>query len=438
MSTSFRFDKMIPQLLFVTGGGSSEAIVDRIRKSKYDANFSEIFLSGVHIDASILKELSEVLQEGEWEGIHMGQCSGLVHSLIEYACPHVHKLSLLCDFRRMDVAWCQSLSRGLQNSHCKITKLMLRVQLSHGLAIALCEGLSAKHCSLEELVLPISDSSLKSMLLLSTALRQCQSLKRLKLNRHDLVWTMDPCQIVTLMRALEDHESLRELSIQGSSCNEAGIRAISEYVIKGLEKLDLSNHRFGGDRLFGMDQLTSALQHAGSRRLRYLSLSGHRLMEADMMGLAKSLEVNSTIEELALTNCHLSDSAIQAFAKSIPQLKRLKYLWLHDNPFDQNGAHALLESLKQNWQLEQLIIPRGRGSAMDDLQRKIEFQLVLNRAGRRLLRASNVPLSLWPQVLVRADKARRDHYFAATKGTHVDAIFHLLQGPVLLDRRASS
>jgi hypothetical protein len=426
---------MIPQLLFVTGGGDSQAIVTRIQKSKHDAHFTEIFLSGIHVDQPILEALFDILEHGKWEGIHMGQCTGMVHNLIEHSCSRVQKLSLLCDFCRMEPSWCQSLSRGLQDQSCRLTKLMLRVQLSHDLAIALYEGLSVHHSSLEELVLPISDSSLKSIVLLSTALRQCRSLKKLRLNRHDLVWTMDAFQIVTLMKALEGHESLQDLSIQGSSCNEAGIQVISECVVKGLEKLDLSNHRFGGDRLCGMEHLTASLKN-NNNRLKFLSLSGHRLTETDISGLAASLE-HCQLEELCLTNCHLSDQSIVIFAKMLPKMKHLKYLWLHDNPFGQVGASALLASLERNCELEHLILPRGRGSVMDGLQRQIEFYLVLNRAGRRLLRATNnrpVPLALWPKVLDRAGKARRDYYFAASKGIHVDAIFHLLQGPVLFGR----
>ena len=157
----------------------------------------------------------------------------------------------------------------------------------------------------------------------------------------------------------------------------------------------------------GMEYLSASLKN-NSTRLRFLSLSGHRLTETDISGLAASPE-DCQLEELCLTDCHLSDLSIAIFATMLPKMNFLKFAWLHDNPFGQVGASALLAFLERNWELEQLILPRGRGPAMDDLQRQIEFFLVLNLAGRRLLRATNnipIQLALWPKVLDRADKAR--------------------------------
>jgi hypothetical protein len=132
---------------------------------------------------------------------------------------------------------------------------MLQVPLSHNLAIALYEGLSMRRSCLGDPVLFILDASLSSILLVLEALQQCKALKQLKLNHHDLVWTMDDCQIVTIMKALDNHESLIELSIQGSSYRQAKIRAISNFVVKGLVKLDLSNHRLGDNRLHRAEHL---------------------------------------------------------------------------------------------------------------------------------------------------------------------------------------
>lgn len=430
---------MIPQFLFLTGGGGSDGTVTRILKSRHDKQFTEIFLSGVHVDRPIVQAILDILKNGKrWEGLHMSQCTGMVHDLIQHSSPFVSKLSILCDFHRMERSSCRSLSRGLQNPSCRLTKLMLRIQLSHDLATCLCEGLSAEHCQLEELVLPISNASLKSILLLSVAFRQCKTLTKLKLNRHDLVWTIDPCQIVILMKSLKDHPSLKELSIQGSSCDEIGIRAISDCVVGNLEKLDLSNHRFGGARLHGMTKLTTSLRRKHNNNLRLLSLSGHRLMESDVLDLASAMaDNNSRIEDLSLMNCQLSDESIVVLANFLPRIRDLKYLWLHDNPFGQTGSSALLVSLQQNWELEQLLLPRGRG--LDDMQRQIEFLLALNRAGRRLLRTTShtIPLSLWPKVLGRASKKTRQtycYYGNNQQGFHADAIFHLLKGPALFER----
>lgn len=418
---------MIPQLLFVTGGGNSEAIVTRLQKSKRNTHFTEIFLSGVHITEEVLEALLDVLSIKEWEGIHMGQCTGFMQQLISKSCAHVQKLSLLCDFDPLQPSWCRSLAKGLSASNCRLQKLMLRVQLSRELALALCEGLPKSH--VEELVLPISDSTLEYVELLASALNRCTSLKRLKWNRHDLVSQIDPCQLVTLCQSLEHHPSLQDLSIQGSSCSPPGIQAIAKHVLPVLSKLDLSNHRFGGDRLIGIPDLATAL---GTSKLEFLSLSGHWISEQDIEALATALTQNTSLQELCLTNCHLSDASIQIFAERLPQMKHLKYLWLHDNPFQKEGALALVDAMQDNCELEQMILPRGRG--LDPMQRQLELFLVLNRAGRRLLRHHHrVPLALWPQVLDRANKAKKDSYFASST-VYIDAIFHLLKGPALFER----
>jgi hypothetical protein len=58
----------------------------------------------------------------------------------------------------------------------------------------------------------------------------------------------------------------------------------------------------------------------------------------------------------------------------------------------------------------------------------------LNRCGRILLvRGGAIPLSVWPIVLARANKVLI-HSRSAERRTH-NAIFHLLQGPALMQRR---
>lgn len=432
---SFSFNEMIPQLLFVTGSGESHSIVKQIQLSSQNAAFSEIFLSGVHVDIGIFHALVDVLTRREWNGLHMAQCCGLIPELIEASSPLVEKLSILGDFLRMDSSWCQSLSRGLQLPNTKLKKLMLRVQLSEDLSKALDESMGSSHCKVEDLIVPISNSCASSVVLLSSALRQSKSLKALKLNRHDLVWTMNKYQVSTLMKSLEAHPSLKELSIQGSSCTEFGITAISTYVVNSLQRLDLSNHRFGGDRLYGIQSLAQAL--CSPNTLRYLSVSGHHLSEVDVECLAGALSnEHSRMEELHMNNCNLEDNSIMIFAERLPNMKLLKRLFLHDNPFGNSVTKALVDGTSKNWELEQLVLPRRAGQGTEDLHQQIDFHLALNRAGRKLLRTKDqIPLSLWPRVLHRVGETLTGNYFSNSQSVHyADAIYHLLQGPALLQR----
>ena len=67
---------MIPQFLFLTGGGGSDGTVTRILKSRHDKQFTEIFLSGVHVDRPIVQAILDILKNGKrWEGLHMSQCT---------------------------------------------------------------------------------------------------------------------------------------------------------------------------------------------------------------------------------------------------------------------------------------------------------------------------------------------------------------------------
>jgi Ran GTPase-activating protein (RanGAP) involved in mRNA processing and transport len=242
--------------------------------------------------------------------------------------------------------------------------------------------------------------------------------------------------MATLMKVLEHHPSLTELSIQGSSCLREGIVAIGDLIGANnvqLRKVDLSNHQYeyGGDRMLGVDSLAESL--AANSHLKYLSLSGHTLTCEDVECLATALPQKSGLQKLCLSNCDISDPGAMAFAKQIPRMKCLKYLWLHDNPFGEEGATAILHALESNWELEQLMIPRGRGTTGDDLQRKIEFQLILNRGGRKLLREHNVPQALLPAVLSRAGNIEWEYFIQ--NNAQAEVIFHLLQArPAIFHR----
>lgn len=432
---SFSFDNMVPQLLFVTGNGDSHSIIKRIMCSIQNTSFSEVFLSGVNVDTAILNTLIRLLSSREWNGLHMAECSGLIPDLIEASSPLVAKLSILGDSLQMNNCCCQSLSRGLQLPNTKLKKIMLRVQLSEALAKALDQSLGSKYCKVEELIVPISISSPSSVALLANALRKSKSLKALKLNRHDLEWTMNEYQASTLMKSLEGHPSLKELSIQGSSCTDFGIRAMSGSIVNSLYRLDLSNHPFGGDELRGIQSLSHTLCNPNT--LQYLSISGHSLSQEDVLSIADALSHESSrIEELHMNNCNLDDSSIIALAESLPRLKILKRLFLHDNPFGHSASAAFAIGTSKNWELEHLVLPRRAGQGADDSRPQIEYHLALNRAGRKLLRTNvGIPLSVWPIVLHRVGKTLKENYFSnAQSAHHADAIYHLLQGPVLLER----
>lgn len=455
---SFSFDAMIPQLLFITGNGSSQEVVERIRAASQNDAYTEIFLSHVPVDETLLEGVQERLISRKWDGVHLAQCTGMIPQLLQACAPLVEKFSIMGDFECMDKTWCLALSDALKQS--RIRKLLLRVQLSLDLADAIHDATSSDNCKLQELILPISQTCNASMERLSQALGQCTTLRTLRVNRHDLTWKMNDYQMETLMGALRCHPTLKELSIQGSSCTDRGMAAICQNVLPTLEKLDLSNHRIGGDPLCGLSFLALALSQPN--QLKSLCLSGHVLSESETALLVGAMvptkrsdcgmeqehqkqqdSSNCQLEELQLNRCDLNDSAACILGKHVARMPSLAVLQLRDNPFGPDGLEALLSGVSKNWELEQMVLPTTRhtdavGDEMDRIKAEIFYHLALNRAGRKVLQSdATISLSVWPVLLSRVREAVECDYSShgCLTGFHcADAIFQLLQGPALLQR----
>jgi hypothetical protein len=419
---------MIPNLLFITGGFDATAIVEQLERAATAqhensdvSSFRELFLSGIHIDLPVLFAIERLLNIKKktlpLEGVHFALCSGLVDRCLQALCSSgVRKLSLLCEFHPLAKSWCIALGRGLQRRDCQIRKLVLQTQMSVDLAYALYEGMAAQHRghengqTLEDLSLQLSGACWQSTVLLSAGLCHCKSLRRLSLNRHDSSYILDDQQLEILLKSLRNHPSLKELCIQGSLCPRAGISVISNHLLSvgldsrcRLEKLDLSNRRFGTlDRLLGMEDLAVALAKDSS--LFSLSLSRHCIVETDMKMLTGALvSPCCRLKELCFSGCHLSERCINLLAAKIPYMRSLRTLWLHENPLNEKSAvlQSFLQSVKQNVEIEKLVLPFGRGG--DHILEEMDFWLFLNQKGRRLLHSTRegVPTYLWIVLLER-------------------------------------
>ena len=141
-----------------------------------------------------------------------------------------------------------------------------------------------------------------------------------------------------------------------------------------------------------------------------------------LVSLANALTHNSTVQRLYLRCCRISDDDIKLLAAALPEMKGLKFLDLVGHHFGEGGAKAFLAGLKENVRCNGVRLPFKYDSADD-----IEFYLALNRGGRRLLKETNISAILWPLILKRSNRFVEQHYRA-------DVHFHLLQGPLLLDR----
>ncbi|KAL3941946.1 MAG: hypothetical protein SGBAC_003774 [Bacillariaceae sp.] len=384
--------------------------------------YTEIFLSHVPVDDTLLEGLTERLTGQKWDGVHLSQCTGMIPELLQVCAPLVEKLSIMGDFQCLDKDVAFAILEALKQS--KIQKLLLRVQLSLDLANALYEATLSESCNLQELILPISHTCDASIERLSHALCQSKTLRALRLNRNDLTWKMEEQQIETLMVALRAHPSLKEMSVQGSSCTANSMAAICENVLPTLTRLDLSNHRIGGDSLCGLPSLALAL--SSSNTLKFISLSGHAISESETAllvdAIANSDHSCQMMEELQLNKCNLDDASVTILGKHLPKLNRLAVLQLRNNPFGTDGLEALCQGASKNWEIEQMALPTTRdtgavGDEMDRIKRQIHYHLALNRAGRKVLRTNEkrIPLSVWPSTHCDPNMTAEDDIVAKYK-----------------------
>jgi Ran GTPase-activating protein (RanGAP) involved in mRNA processing and transport len=417
-------------MLFVTGNDSS-SILQRLMRLKDDPVYTELYISMVHLTVEVSSAIIDVLRDERraWEGLHIARCTGRVDAVIAHALKNgsMQKLSLLPGGHQMNDQCLYALAKGLK-VNSSVNNLVLRVDLYEELSHALAEGLSA-NSSLKELSLILSTSDTAAIQTLAKGVKDNSHLKTLKLNR----CSFEDGQVAAFVRALENHTSLQELSIQGASCQPSGMVAISGLLQSNNTKpfkLDLSNQNFERNETFGISFLAPALP--ANRSMRFLDLSRNELSDVDLACIASALSENSALEDLKLTNCNISNKGAKIIAKHLPQMTTLKTLWLFDNPFGVEGAERILQAIPANVHLEQVLLPRGKGKAMDTLQQRIDDYCMLNRGGRRLLGDLNsLSLGLWSQALARVGSIDWGIY-ADKKATQANVVYFLLKnGPAL-------
>jgi hypothetical protein len=408
-------------------------LYDRLLEAKLDQNleclqFYEIDFT--HISAAaVLAAFNR-----PWKEVQFHQCSGEIDVLIAkiLAGDKVSWLSLF-DCEELDRRAIFALRTGL-----KLNKGLILLRLeevdrswSDEMAQALGDSLCMNH-TLESLLLneggfdrePESIEALASGLKTNTALRVLQ-LTRLGL--HD-------DSIADIATALVDHPALEELNLSKNYCRSRGCTAIAAMLSSPhtkLTKLDLSCQEIHHEsESFSVELLAQALSFNSS--LRVLYLNENRLDDRAMEILAAPAIMHSQLEYLDLRSNQITDDGIHFIATQLSDERshHLKKLSLHGNPFGEQGGSLLLEALQSNLELEYLTIP-GRM----ECGKHIYHWLHLNKGGRRLLRATNTPLSLWPLALERVNRLKFWSPGRINEACCANVMFSLLHGPAFLDRR---
>jgi hypothetical protein len=265
---------------------------------------------------------------------------------------------------------------------------------------------------------------------LASGLKQNSSL--CILNVHEC--NLEDAELTELVDAVESHPSLKQLLLGLNEGQQHALVALGKLLASRscrIEELNFANQGFYDDG--GLTGLLGPLAQGflqGNKSLTRLNLLSNGLLDKDMYDLGQIL-ATCQLEQLKLENNRITHSGFVSLTQNIP--KSLKRLDFWGNDFDQEEAacHSLtlFEEHPQLWE-------DGRywNDSESPIHKKIQHFKDLNRCGRILLAhdGGSIPLSVWPIVLARANKVLVQSRSAERTA---NAIFHLLQGPALMQRR---
>jgi hypothetical protein len=423
---------------------SAAMIVEKLNQ----ANLDDETPTGFHFtncafyEAIFVRAVMDLLRRASQKGLQLEclsieECSGRIGEIL-------HVASTLDMFGEIWLAGGSEITQTLTHygfasisaamkTNKRLTKLTLtEMEMPRQRAAALGAGLVTSNSQhFKELYMhdvAFADGAIKE---LASGLKRNSSLCTFKL--HDC-WLGD-AKLAVLIGALESHPSLKELSLWGNQGQKHALVALGKVLASSkcqLEELDFS-HQGANDN--GHDGLTGRLGILaqglrGNESLARLHLSRCKLRDEDIDDLGQLL-ATCKLQELYLENNSITLSGFVSLTQNIP--KSLKQFRFYGNDFDQEEAachtltlfeeHPQLWEDGHHWQVSKLPI-----------HQKIQHFKDLNRCGRILLLAHNgrpIPLSVWPLVLARANAWR----FVSDKERAPNVIFHLLQGPALMQRR---
>jgi Ran GTPase-activating protein (RanGAP) involved in mRNA processing and transport len=197
---------------------------------------------------------------------------------------------------------------------------------------------------------------------------------------------------LSIASLVKKSNSLLGLYLGMNEIGDVGLEALAQGLTFGrLQKLDLSENGIGAS---GAEAISSMLQTNTS--LQELNLSFNSIGDAGASSIANILDQNVTLRCLSLRRNRIGNEGACAFAAKLPTMRGLKELVMIKNSISQDGAAALLKGLRRNMELEYLHV---EDKVSEPILREIVHWIRLNRAGRRIFRNTNLPATVWPEVL---------------------------------------
>lgn len=193
---------------------------------------------------------------------------------------------------------------------------------------------------------------------LAIFLSQDISLQKLYLDKNSI--SCNGC--INIMTALKQNTTLKVLSISNNKIGRSGLFAIADVLAenKTLEYLYIDNNKLTSDSTINIfDKLCT------NSSLKEISISVNTVDE--IIGLAKMLELNTTLTGLRLINCIFSGEMINIFSDAISTNNSLKHLTMYNCEVMHDGIKIFSECLSKNSSISDLYLCIDFASC-DDIQ----------------------------------------------------------------------
>ena len=215
-----------------------------------------------------------------------------------------------------------------------------------------------------------------------------------------------------IQQVLVVNPKIIHLGLADNALGNAGVAALARglrHSYCGLESLNVAGN--GCEEEVAVS-LASMLRY--NKSLRELNLSFNPLGDEGVALIAKALCRNRYLKKIEMRKTGLTCVGAMAIGANLPRMVALRELILTRNQVCKRGSLALLEGLRNNVDLEYLLLEErmSRGIARD-----IARFIRLNKAGRRAFRQDNaIDASLWAPIYSRvALESDLVYYFVKEK-----------------------
>ena len=387
----------------------ASAVLSHLRQARNDPSCDEIDLRDIDFDNDETMDVIDLIRCRTWRSVKIIRCSGLLNDVVT-ACM-CHKVVSFYLESLVNSQTIYGIAFGLKYSET-LKHLAISIHFTEEHSTLLAKAL-ARNSNLEHLSLAGSTLDPKAVLPLAFALRLNQTLKSMSLDGCQL---RDE-QVANLLLPLQTHPSLKALSLQQNECHTLGMAEIATLLhLNKLVDLDLSyltrkkkteqtlkaenlqdegikENKHGADDESTVSEKEScqAEEHHEGRNddiltkenakqsdnksdvqvsdsdnaedgkvhntsLKVLQLAGNGLNDEYVSSLLNVFGKDSSLEEINLFGNRISDQGIKLIVRKLPQLKRLRSLWLGYNSFGPIAARDLVAAVGANFVLEDVSI----------------------------------------------------------------------------------